>query len=141
MVAGSRKRILREADGERSVLIIRRLRCEHCGRIHHELPDVIVPYKHHSAEAIEEILKERKTETYPCEASTALRLRRWFSLLREYCEKALRAIMYLHKQDQALQQELAVLIPLAPASAADGWLKKLVRILVNAGLWPQTRFA
>ena len=141
MVAGSRKRILREADGERSVLIIRRLRCKHCGRIHHELPDVIVPYKHHSAEAIEEILKERKTETYPCEASTALRLRRWFSLLREYFERALRAIRYIHRQDEVICQELSALISLTPACLAAGWLKSIVRILVNSGFWLQTRFA
>ena len=141
MVAGSRKRMLREADGGRTVLIIRRLRCEHCRRIHHELPDAVVPYKHHSAQAIEEILSERKEEAYPCETSTALRLRCWFSLLREYFEGALAAVRCLHRQDQALRQELEDLIPLAPASLASGWLKQLVRILVNAGLWPQTRFA
>ena len=121
--------------------MIRRLRCRHCGRIHHELPDMVVPYKHHSAEVIEEILAEKEEETYPCETSTALRLRCWFSLLREYFERALRAIRYIHRQDEVICQELSALIPLTPASLAAGWLKSIVRILVNSGFWLQTRFA
>lgn len=102
---------------------------------------MVVPYKHHSAEVIEEILAERGEETYPCETSTALRLRCWFSLLREYCEKALCAIRQIHKQDETLCQELSAFIPLTPASLAAGWLKSIVRILVNSGFWLQTRFA
>ena len=133
--------MLRESDGKQSVLIIRRLRCEHCRRIHHELPDSIVPYKRYSADAIEEILAERKEEIYPCETSTALRLRYWFSLLREYFEKALCAIRYRHRQDEVIWQELSVLMPLMPASLAAGWLKSIVRILVNSGFWLQTRSA
>ena len=35
------------------VLSIRRLRCADCKRIHHELPDILVPYKHHVRESIE----------------------------------------------------------------------------------------
>lgn len=141
MVAGSRKRILRESDGQKSVLIIRRLKCEHCRRIHHELPDSIVPYKRYSADAIEEILAERKEEIYPCETSTALRLRCWFSLLREYFEMALAAIRYRHREDNVIWQRLSSLMPLSPTALAAGWLRSIVRILVNSGLWSQTRSA
>lgn len=141
IVSGSRKRILQGSDGQQSVLIIRRLKCQHCQRIHHELPDIIVPYKRYSADAIEEILDERKEETYPCEDSTALRLRCWFSLLRDYFEKALCAIRYRHRQDEEVWQELSNLIPLTPITLSAGWLKSIVRILVNSGFWLQTRFA
>jgi len=141
LVAGSRKRILRESDGQKSVLIIRRLKCEHCRRIHHELPDSIVPYKRYSADAIEEILAERKEEIYPCETSTALRLRCWFSLLREYFEMALAAIRYRHREDNVIWQRLSSLMPLSPTALAAGWLRSIVRILVNSGLWSQTRSA
>ena len=123
------------------MLIIRRLRCEHCRQIHHEFPDTVVPYKRYSEEVIEEILAEREEETYPCETSTAFRLRCWFSLLREYFERALCAIRYIHRQDEVIFQELSDLIPLTPASLAAGWLKSIVRILVNSDFWLQTRFA
>lgn len=141
MVAGSRKRILRESDGQKSILIIRRLKCEHCKRIHHELPDSIVPYKRYSADAIEEILAEKKEEIYPCETSTALRLRCWFSLLREYFEMALSAIRYRHMEDKEIWQRLSVLTPLTPTDQPVGWLRNIVRILVNSGFWLQTRSA
>ena len=102
---------------------------------------MVVPHKHHSAEVIEELLTEREEEIYPCETSTAFRLRCWFSLLREYFERALRAIRYIHRQDEVICQERSGLIPLTPASLKAGWLKSIVRILVNSGFWLQTRFA
>ncbi len=43
-VIGSRKRNTLQGDGETIILIIRRLRCRNCRRIHHELPDILVPY-------------------------------------------------------------------------------------------------
>ena len=140
-VAGSRKRRLREADGSQSILIVRRLRCSHCCRIHHELPDAVVPYKRYCSETIEEILSDKGSSTYPCENSTAARLRTWFLLLREYCESALTAIMHLHKQDRQLKEELSALIPLDVSALPAGWLKKVVHAMVSAGFWPQTRSA
>ena len=140
-VVGSRKRILREADGSSTSLIVRRLKCMHCQQIHHELPDCIVPYKRHCVETVEEILSGTDSQTYACETSTAIRLRAWFSLLREYFENALEALKHLYKQDERIQQELSSLIPLCPASLAAGWLKMLVRFIVNSGFWLQTRLA
>ena len=140
-VSGSRKRRLRETDGSQSTLIVRRLRCGHCCRIHHELPDAVVPYKRYCSETVEEILSGKDSSTYPCENSTAARLRTWFLLLREYCESALTAIMHLHKQDRQLEEDLSALIPLDPAALPSGWLKKVVRALVGAGFWRQTRSA
>ena len=140
-VIGSRKRILLKTNGEKILLIVRRLRCSHCRKIHHELPDLAVPRKRHCTETIEEILTGRKDAAYPCETSTALRLRIWFSLLREYFERSLTAIKNLYQQEKQLTEELALLIPLSPASLPAGWLKRLVRILVNSGFWLQTRLA
>ena len=140
-VIGSKKRCIQESDGGSRSLIVRRLKCSHCRRIHHELPDMLIPYKRHCADTVEEILTGKAKQTYTCETSTALRLKIWFSLLREYFERSLAAIKYIYKQDKQLQQELSSLIPLCPASLAAGWLKKLVRILVNSGHWLQTRLA
>ena len=53
---GSRKRAFISSVGERIVLIIRRLKCKACGRVHHELPDILVPYKRYSSESIEAVI-------------------------------------------------------------------------------------
>lgn len=123
------------------MLIVRRLFCEHCHRIHHELPDLIVPYKRHCADTIEEILSDKDSDTYPCETSTAVRLRHWFSLLRGYWERALIALRHLYENDEQILTDLSMFIPFQPSLFSAGWLKKIVRILVNAGFWIQTRLA
>ncbi|WP_414672216.1 DUF6431 domain-containing protein [Lentibacillus sp.] len=43
-MAGSRPRVWCRSSGKRDNLIIRRLYCEKCKDIHHELPDVFIPY-------------------------------------------------------------------------------------------------
>lgn len=128
-------------DGTTAHLIIRRLYCEDCRKIHHELPDLAVPYKHYSANAIEKVLKGSTLDCFPGEASTAIRLRVWFLLLHEYFERSIEALKLIHKEDCQLVDELSSLIPLDPAELTTGWLRHLVRILVNSARWVQTRFA
>ena len=67
-VIGSRKRGIIEDDGTKRMLVIRRLRCERCNCIHHELPGEIVPYKRYSSEAIEKSICGANEEA--CEFST-----------------------------------------------------------------------
>ncbi|MEW6541058.1 MAG: DUF6431 domain-containing protein [Bacillota bacterium] len=50
---GSRKRSCIDSLGDKIILVIRRLRCVACRRIHHELPDLLVPYRRHIRESIE----------------------------------------------------------------------------------------
>ena len=128
-------------DGTAVHLIIRRLYCDDCRKIHHELPDIAVPHKHYAADVIEKVLKDSPLGCFPGEACTAVRLRVWFLLLREYFEQSLSALRLIHKEDRQLTDELSSLIPLDPAELASGWLRHLVRILVNSGRWRQTRFA
>ena len=66
-VRGRRERKIIDSGGEKVKLVIRRLRCERCKRIHHELPDCIVPYKRHCSETIEAVIKVIVTE---CHAAT-----------------------------------------------------------------------
>nr|WP_233162833.1 MULTISPECIES: DUF6431 domain-containing protein [unclassified Cohnella] len=56
VVIGSRHRKLSTAAGDQRLLIVRRLRCLQCRKIHHELPDCIVPYKRYESESVEQIL-------------------------------------------------------------------------------------
>jgi hypothetical protein len=76
-VIGSRERGLIEHDGTKRKLTIRRLKCGHCNRIHHELPEVIVPYKRYSAETIEKSICGNNEEQ-ACELST---IRSWKIIL------------------------------------------------------------
>lgn len=143
-VIGSRKRGLIEYSGEKKTLIIRRLRCLGCGHIHHELPDLIVPYKRYSCEAVELIISpsEEHQDDYPYEISTATRLKIWFSLLREYFRNTLKSLTFLYDYDKELCSEINLLLSnMNISSGITGWLKKLVRYIVNTGRWLHTRSA
>ncbi|MHB1418016.1 MAG: DUF6431 domain-containing protein [Bacillota bacterium] len=49
---GSRSRVWYQSSGGKALLNIRRLRCETCRKIHHELPDLLVPCKRYDADAL-----------------------------------------------------------------------------------------
>lgn len=117
------------------------MRCCKCGHIHHELPDIIVPYKRNSSGIIENIIRGEHPADYPCEESTAARLRAWFLLLLNYFKNVIEALKQIYKQDKDLLEELSLLTPLDTKSLETGWLRRLVRITVNSGRWRQTRSA
>lgn len=104
-----------------------------------------MPYKRHEAETIEQIIASPEGDgnaSYPCEASTVYRIKVWFSLLREYLESSIQALKELYRNDAVLYEELCALSPYPDVHRyTDGWLKRLVRILVNSGRWRQTRSA
>jgi len=81
MQRGTRKRVLCKSDSEKQMLIIRRLRCESCKRIHHELPDCIVPYKRYGASPIEAIVNGADEV---CGNNTARRIRAWWETVKPY---------------------------------------------------------
>lgn len=91
---------------------------------------------------IEEILSEKEeSASYPCETSTAHRIRSWFSLLRDYLKRVIEALKLLYKQNATLLETLEKMSFLKPKELPAGWLKILVRIIVNSGRWKQTRSA
>lgn len=73
-MVGSRPKVWFKSSGEKVKLVIRRLYCEACRRIHHELPDRLVPYKRYDAENIEGAVSERPRTDIAADEST---LRRW----------------------------------------------------------------
>ena len=142
-VIGSRKRSVILSSGEKRKLMIRRLKCIQCDKIHHELPDCVVPYKRYVTKAIEEILtKNSASLNYACEEGTVRRLKNWFSTLKDTFEKTLISIKAVHNYDPEICNTINELLPInSYLSFADGWLKTLVRLLVNSSRWPQTRSA
>lgn len=140
-VVGSRKRVLIEHEGTKKKLIIRRLKCQHCNRIHHELPDTIVPYKRYSSEVVECCICDEK-DALPCELTTIQKIKIWYFFLESHFESTFEALKILYKDHQELQREISMLLPLKKKRLhPDGWLKKLVRIIVNSNRWVHTRFA
>ena len=78
----TRERVWWLGNEVKQILLIRRLFCEDCERIHHEIPDCLVPYKRYGADVIENIVSNIKT--LPCPASTASRIRGWWNAVKPY---------------------------------------------------------
>jgi len=121
---GTRIRKVIDSGGEEVTLIIRRLRCvnEKCGKIHHELPDIVVPYKRYCAETVEAAITE-DTEAIVCEEGTIRRIRAWWTAKRLYFMSVL----------TSLREKYGTVFP---ANAAP---REIFRAVTNAHLWPSTR--
>jgi hypothetical protein len=107
-----------DGSGKRILLKIRRLKCEKCRRIHHELPDLVVPYKRHGAETIEKII-EGETESVPCSDDVILRIRRWWGKVSIYFKAVLRSI------------EMKLGVEYGPAPS----MREMIRASVNSNNW------
>jgi hypothetical protein len=144
-VCGSRQRGYIESSGERKVLVIRRLYCQPCKRIHHELPDLLVPYKRYDRASIESVIEGTGQEQVSADDATLFRWQGWFSNLRQHIYGGLLAAChrinksFAESPDQlsgSLLQRIHHLVGTTP-----GWLGRIVRTLVNMNLWVQTRSA
>lgn len=128
------------------VLVIRRLRCELCKKIHHELPDLLVPYKRYGAESIEPVVSEVEPPHVAADESTLYRWRHWFKAWSFYALGALISIglrlqldMPVQEKSGSAQSTLQRIGRLVGES--NGWLAKVVRSLANINLWVHTRSA
>ena len=109
-------------DEQKTTLVIRRLRCEKCKSIHHELPgDLIVPYKRHCAETIDNIVSG-KTEAVICEESTINRIRRWWNVVLPY---------FLNVLASLAEQYGVTFLGATPT--------EIVRAVANNNFWVHTR--
>jgi hypothetical protein len=141
-----RRRKLLDGVGEARILMIRRLRCSGCLKVHHELPDCIVPYKRYEAECIEQVVTESESLlTVAVDDSTVYRWKRWFAVMSAYLLDTLNAIANRYP-------EIPVESPSALSQSAHqkngrvstdppGWLARVVRPVVNMSNWIYTRSA
>lgn len=125
--------------------MIRRLRCSLCKRVHHELPDILVPYKRYGSESIEAVVSEEDTLTVAADESTIRRWKRWFLELSTYFAGALVSIVICLGAESAegrfnLPQSSLQRI-WQHVGDAPRWLARTVRPIVNANYWVQTRSA
>ena len=144
-VIGSRKRKYIKSSGENCSLAIRRLRCQQCNRIHHELPDILVPYKRYDSESIEAVINGSSAISVAADESTLSRWRSWFQSHSTYFLGCLDSIAIRFLQG-AKRGDLGL-----PCSVLQkiwqhtdnviGWLARVVRPIANMNLWVHTRFA
>ena len=73
------------------MLIIRRLQCPDCRRMHNELPDCLVPYKRLCAEVFESIISGVSVAA-PCEGRTIRRILAWWRAVGGYFSHILQTI-------------------------------------------------
>ena len=85
MVRAIRKRVWwkGEDNEDKYVMLIRRLYCEDCRKIHHELPDCLVPYKRYGAEVIENTATALMP-TASCPPDTMRRIKAWWEAVKPY---------------------------------------------------------
>lgn len=139
-VIGSRKRVWIQSSGERSYLQIRRMRCQLCRKIHHELPDVLVPFKHYDAECIEAVQHvPRPVETDVAADESSIRhWRCWFAAWCIYARGMLEslAIRYDLPVFRSSTESQSILHSLGRfVGTASGWLARAVRPIVNSHAW------
>lgn len=125
------------------VLIIRRLRGKVCGKIHHELPSFLVPYRRHEAQVIEDTIMDKEAPA-GVEESTLRRWREWFRSFAPYAAGCLESITHrfpeIVESSSALPQTVLQRIGRFVGSER-GWLARAVRSIVNLHLWVHTRSA
>ncbi len=137
-VKGSRPRVWYQSSGERAKLIIRRLYCDACKKIHHELPDILVPYKRYDAESIEGIVSVPARTDIAADESTLARWRSWFFAWVVYAEGCLQSISIRFNQpvdDLSNGPQTALLSLGRYVGLTMGWLSRIVHSLVNSLLW------
>jgi hypothetical protein len=121
-VIGSKHRKAINKDGVKQTFVIRRFRCQGCGLIHHELPDIFVSFKRHCIDTVESITtndgKAEKVNT-----SLAYRLRHWWHTMTIYAAHIM----------ASLSMKCGVVFPTLPS------LKQVIRAMVNSHSWIHTR--
>ena len=133
-----RKRIMKTYGGVESHIWVRRLKCKKCNKLHTELPDCLVPYKHYATEVIENVVDEvmteddDRTEEYPCEETMHI-WKEWIGFNTVQIEGMLRSIgnRFLDLSEALLTTADSIFGKLRENGA--GWLSICERAIYNTG--------
>jgi hypothetical protein len=120
------------------------LRCTGCRRIHHELPEIFVPYKRYEAESIESVLSEGQSSDVATDDSTLYRWQKWFVQIGAYwsgCLQSIASRFVLSVEATPIPSPSVLQQIRRYVGLHRGWLARLVRPIVHAHLWVHTRFA
>lgn len=137
---GVRNRIMINEEAEISYLEIRRLYCNKCHKIHHELPSIIIPYKRYTQKAIQQVIDgylqdTQSTIEVAADNKTINNWKSWFFTLSPYFKNCIATI---EERLNVIQLTKSIL-PFHRNDKPLEWLAKLVRCIVNSNLWISTR--
>jgi hypothetical protein len=96
---GSKQRKVIEQDGSKQTYVIRRLRCIKCKTIHHELPDLIVPYKRHCLSTIELAISTKQGSSLITSSSTTAsytirKIKTWWNVVSVYLMNIINSLKF-----------------------------------------------
>ena len=140
-VIGSRARTRRTATGERQVLVIRRLRCHDCHRIHHELPTCLLPHKRYDSDSWEAVATAGPAAAVAVDEGTLRRWAQWLTTWVTIARRIWAALAAHAATDPGDPWPVALQGPPPWPTAPPGWLAVVVHELVQHAQWPQTRSA
>ena len=132
------QRIMLLEGRERRIYMIRRLKCHQCGRLHRELPDCLVPFKHYATEVISGVLdgivtpEDDDSADYPCEV-TMYRWHHWLMVNHLRIDGYLKSVGYrlLGFGEELLSTSMSLLDKLR--SSNEEWLETILRFIYNSG--------
>lgn len=145
-VAGSKERVWYRSSGTRHLLIIRRLHCVSCTKMHNELPDVLIPYKRYGVESIEPVVDGVEPIEVAADDATLVRWRQWFMTWATYALGCLNSIAMRFQlevpEESSSGSPQTVLQAIGrEKGTTTGWLANVVRPIANTHLWLHTRSA
>lgn len=122
------------------------MRCTQCRRIHHELPDCLVPYKRYESASIEQATTDSSESVdTAADNATLYRWKTWFCNLAPYFCGCLKSIAIRLGQDPVEDPSVCLLSAHHQTGHyvgdAPGWLARIVRCIANSNLWLHTRSA
>ncbi|NLA27795.1 MAG: hypothetical protein GX878_10425 [Firmicutes bacterium] len=136
---GSRRRGYIKDTGEHVTLMIRRLGCKSCKKVHHELPDILVPYKRYCSQSIEAVITGEKGLSIVADESTINRWKQWFRSLADYFLWCLISIVTRFgkgaAEDRSESPGSSLQRIWSYVGDGPGWLSRIVRPVVNTNYW------
>lgn len=127
----SRGRIWCHCNGPADKIMIHRMFCDTCNKLHTVLPDVLVPHKHYGASEIETVLesKERSDEVSD---STVARWRQWLRGNETQIEGVLQSLK-LEAEDKLPELRSKENLFAQLKTIAQNWLSVVSRLVINGG--------
>lgn len=123
---------------KRCIYLIRRLKCQKCGKLHRELPDFLAPFKQYAAEIISGVLdgiiqsEDEDSIDYPCE-ETMSRWHHWLMANQRRIDGYLKSVGYrlLGFGEELLNSGMSLLTELR--SSTPEWIETILRFIYNSG--------
>jgi hypothetical protein len=127
----SRLRIWRHCNEPADRILIHRMFCRICNRLHTVLPDVLVPHKHYGAPEIETVL-ESEVRNDEVSDSTTVRWQQWIKGNEVQIEGVLQSLK-LNAEDKLPELRSSEHLFIHLKTVFRYWLSVVSRLVINSG--------